>query len=64
METIIAHPDNTEKLDALKAFMKAQDIDFDVQSTYPSEIISGVKKAMAEAEAGQTAPYTSLKDLL
>ena len=43
METLIVHADSEEKLKALKAFLKALEIDFE-KSTYNSAMIAKVQQ--------------------
>lgn len=64
METLIVHPENQEKLDALKSFLKSSEIDFDVEMPYPLPILDGVKKSLEEAQNGRLTTFTKAKDLL
>jgi len=43
VETLIVHADNEKKLEALKVFLKALEIDFE-RSTYNPAIVVKVKK--------------------
>jgi|tagenome__1003787_1003787.scaffolds.fasta_scaffold17588907_2 hypothetical protein len=43
METLIVHTDSVEKLKALKAVLKALEIDFE-KSTYNPDIVTKVKQ--------------------
>lgn len=55
METLIVHPENTEQLTALKAFMKAFKISFtEEKSGYNAEFVAKVKKSRAEVKNGET----------
>lgn len=47
METLIAHPDNPEKLNALKAVMKALNIRFDIAQN-EEELDQALGEAMEE----------------
>ena len=65
MDALIVYPQNKEQLVALKAFMKAMKISFEQKNeTYPSHIISGVKKSLKQSEDGQLTVYTGIKDML
>lgn len=67
MESLIVYPENKEQLTALKAVMKAMKIDFVEQNEVvklPAHVIEGVKRSIAEADAGDLIPYTGIKDML
>jgi hypothetical protein len=54
MGTLIAHPENKEKSDALKAFMKALKISFEEEkSPYDPEFVAKVKRSEEDFEAGK-----------
>jgi len=54
METVIAHPANKEQLNALKAFMKALKVDFQVEkSPYNPEFVAKIEKSRQEIEEGK-----------
>ncbi len=54
MGTLIAHPETEEKLDALKAFMNAQEIRFEEEeSPYNAEFVEKVNRSQADFEAGR-----------
>jgi hypothetical protein len=55
MKTLIVKPDSKEKLDAIKAFMKALKISFEEsKSTYNLEFVEKIKKGDDDIEAGRT----------
>ncbi len=52
----IAHPSNDEQLNALKAFLKALKIKFEVTNTenpYKPEFVAKIKKSKQEFEEGK-----------
>lgn len=54
MGTLIAHPENKEKSDALKAVMKALKISFEEeQSPYDSEFVKKIKRSDEDFKAGK-----------
>jgi hypothetical protein len=54
MGTLIAHPENKEKLDALKAFMKALKIRFEEEkSPYNPEFVKKIKQSEDDFKAGK-----------
>jgi len=59
MGTLIAHPENKEKLAALKAFMKALKIPFEEEkSPYNPEFVEKIKRSEADFKAGK---YKAIK---
>jgi uncharacterized membrane protein (DUF106 family) len=53
MGTLIVHPENKEKLDALKAFMKAFKIRFEEnKSPYDSEFVEKLNRSNEDFKAG------------
>ncbi len=59
MGTVIAHPDNKEKLTALKAFMKALKIPFEEnESPYKAEFVEKIIRSEEDFEAGR---YKAIK---
>lgn len=59
MGILIAHPENKEKLDALKAFMKALKIRFEEEkSPYDAEFVAKIKRSEEDFKAGR---YKSIK---
>jgi translation initiation factor 2B subunit (eIF-2B alpha/beta/delta family) len=55
MGTLIVQPDTKEKLDALKAFLKALKISFEeTKSPYNAEFVSKIKQGEEDIEAGRT----------
>ncbi|MES2109225.1 MAG: DUF2683 family protein [Bacteroidota bacterium] len=54
MGTLIAHPENKEKMAALKAFMKALKIRFEEgESPYKPEFVEKIKRSQADFKAGK-----------
>ncbi len=54
MGTLIAHPENKEKHDALKAFMKALKIPFEEEkSPYNPEFVEKIKRSKNEFATGR-----------
>ena len=52
--TLIAHPENKEKTDALKAFMKALKIPFEEnKSPYKPEFVEKIKRSEEDFKAGK-----------
>jgi hypothetical protein len=55
METLIVHPDNKEQLAALKAFMTAFKISFEVKkSTYNPEFVAKIQESREQVKRGET----------
>ena len=53
MGTLIVHPENKEKLDALKAFMKALKIRFEEnKSPYDSKFVEKLNRSDEDFKAG------------
>jgi hypothetical protein len=54
MGTLIAHPENKEKMVALKAFMKALKISYEEdKSPYPAEFIEKIKRSEEDFDLGR-----------
>lgn len=57
METILAHPENNEQLEAIKAFLKALKIKFeskrDDQQNYNPEFVQKILEGKKEIEEGR-----------
>jgi hypothetical protein len=53
METILVYPKNPEKLEALKAFLKALKIDFE-KSPYNPDFVAKIKRSDEDIKAGRT----------
>jgi len=53
METILVYPKNREKLEALKAFLKALEIDFE-KSPYNPDLVAKIKRSDEDIKAGRT----------
>ncbi|MCF8259214.1 MAG: hypothetical protein K9J12_00430 [Melioribacteraceae bacterium] len=54
-DIVIAHPKTTEQVNALKAFMQALKIKFEIsskESTYNPEFVAKIKKSEQEFEEG------------
>jgi hypothetical protein len=59
MGTLIAYPENKEKLAALKAFMKALKIRFEEEkSPYNAEFVEKIKRSEEDFKAGR---YKAIK---
>ncbi|HEY2583259.1 MAG TPA: DUF2683 family protein [Mucilaginibacter sp.] len=59
MGTVIAHPENKEKLAALKAFMKALKIRFEEEkSPYNPEFVEKINRSEEDFKAGK---YKAIK---
>lgn len=55
METLIVQPDTKEKLDALKAFLKALKISFEkTPSPYNPEFLAKIKQGEEDITSGRT----------
>ena len=61
METILVYPENPEKAQALKAFLKALKIDFE-KSPYNPEFVAKIKRGDEDIKAGRTSKV-SLDDI-
>lgn len=63
---IIAHPDNNEQIEAIKAFMKALKIKFEVakESAYDKEFVKKIKKAIKQVENGETVAIDNIDEFL
>lgn len=65
MDSLIVYPENEEQLAAMKAVMKAMNIDFEQKSDdYPLCVINGVKKSLKQIENGEAMPYTGIRNML
>jgi hypothetical protein len=55
METVIVHPKNKEQLSALKAFVKALKMDFEIKadSPYDPDFVDMVRSAQKEVDEGK-----------
>ena len=55
METLIVQPDSKEKLDAIKAFMKALKISFEeTKSPYNPDFVTKIQKGEDDIRKGNT----------
>lgn len=55
MKTLIVTPDSNEKLEAIKAFMKALKISFvENKSAYDPEFVDKIKKGDEDIDSGRT----------
>ena len=55
MGTLIAHPESKEKMQALKAFMKALKISFtEEKSSYDPEFVKKIKRSEEDFKAGKS----------
>ena len=65
METIVVHPENLKQLEALKAFMEEQNINFEVeQDEIPLSVIKEIKLSRQEALEGKLTKFTTVKQML
>lgn len=63
MGTLIVQPDSQEKLDAIKAFMKALKISFEEKkSSYNPEFVAKIKQGEEDIQNGKTKKF-SLDDV-
>lgn len=63
MSVIIAHPTNPEKFEALKAFMNALKIKFEISdSEYSSEFLKMIKEGESDLKQGKGKKISS-KDI-
>lgn len=59
METLIVYPDSKEKLNSIKAFMKASKISFEEAKTpYDSEFVEKILEGDKDIIAGRTKKIT------
>ena len=53
METVIMHPENTEQLNALKAFAKAMKVKFETnKSPYNTDFVKKIQESKRQVEKG------------
>jgi hypothetical protein len=57
METIVAYPENPDKLKALKAFLKALKIEFE-KSSYNPDFVAKIRRSDDDIKAGRTTKIT------
>lgn len=50
---VIAHPENEEQTSALKAFMQALKIKFEIEKPYKKEFVDKIKKSKKQYEQGK-----------
>lgn len=63
METLIVQPDSKEKMNAIKAFMKALKISFEeTKSPYNPDFVAKIKQGEEDIKAGRTTKF-SLDDV-
>lgn len=53
METILVYPESPDKLEALKAFLKALKIDFE-KSPYNPDFVAKIKRSDEDIKTGRT----------
>ena len=53
METILVYPKSPDKMEALKAFLKALKIDFE-KSPYNPDFVAKIKRSDEDIKAGRT----------
>ncbi len=59
METLIVHPESREKITALKAFLKALKIKFEVKEVpYNPDFLEKIQKGDEDIKAGRTTKVT------
>ncbi|RNL54059.1 DUF2683 family protein [Pedobacter jejuensis] len=64
METLIIHPKNEEQATALKAVMKALEIDFETEeSPYNPEFVNKVLKGVNARKAGKPGQKIEIQDI-
>ncbi len=61
METLLVYPESPEKIEALKAFLKALKIDFE-ESPYNPDFVAKIKRGDEDIKAGHTSKI-SLDDI-
>ena len=59
MEAIITYPKKNSDIKALKAFLKALDIEFEHEVSYKPSFVSKIKKAKKDYQNGE---YITIKD--
>lgn len=65
METIVVHPENLKQLEALKAFMEEQNINFEIeQDEIPLSVIKEINFSRQEAQEGKLTKFTTVKQML
>ncbi len=65
METLVVHPKDENQLAAIKAFMKALDIDFEQQEhVLPDHVIDNISKSQSEAHRGMTKEFLGTKEMV
>lgn len=53
MDLLVAHPKNNEQLEAIKAFVKALKIDFEIEKPYDPEFVKEILQAKRDLAEGK-----------
>lgn len=53
MDLLIAHPKNNEQLEAIKAFVKALKIDFEIEKSYDPKFVTKILKGEQDIADGK-----------
>ncbi|PWS32947.1 DUF2683 family protein [Pedobacter paludis] len=62
METLLVHPDNEKQLEALKAFMIEQNINFESQTEkLPKHVYQSIERGLKQANKGETISFDEFK---
>lgn len=63
METIVAHPENLKQLEALKAFMEEQNINFEIEYSpkLPESILESIERGLNQANNNLTISFDEFK---
>jgi len=65
MEALTVYPKNKEQLTTVKGVRKAMKIAFEEKADfYPTHVVEGVKKSLAQAESVELISYEGLDSLL
>jgi len=63
MESILIHPESTEQLKAVKAFLKALKVPFEPQSaSLPPHVLENIEESIKQYESGQTISFEEFKE--
>ncbi|MBC6110608.1 DUF2683 family protein [Pedobacter fastidiosus] len=62
METLLIHPKNEKQLEAIKAFMKEQNINFESKKDeLPSHLLQSINRGLSQANNGDTISFEEFK---
>ena len=53
MDLFVAHPKTNEQLEAMKAFVKALKIDFEIEKAYDPQFVKEILKAKQDVAEGK-----------